>query len=139
MLIFSHYFRINSPRRQEVYDQEEQTPEEVTLGGGGGGGARRIGGDGGRKQGAKAKGPPGKDNSYISVKLPDDIMQHLGRQYGLDNNKHVQTQILGIPSDHLDSIDFEEESKNKETESQTTSSTTTTTESSTSQTNKNLG
>ena len=105
-------FRINSPRRQESQEEAEEarrTPEEVSLGG---------------------KVPPGlppgvkaKDGSYISVKLPDDIMKHLGRQYGLENNQHVQKQILGIPSDHLESLDFDKESKKKQPESQQTTTT----------------
>ena len=86
-----------SKEPQEEAEEARRTPEEVSLGG---------------------KVPPGlppgvkaKDGSYISVKLPDDIMKHLGRQYGLENNQHVQKQILGIPSDHLESLDFDKESK----------------------------
>ena len=103
-------FRINSPRRQDQ-EQERLPPEEVSLN--------------------KADPRPGerrknKDGSYISVKLPDDIMKHLGRQYGLDNNNdHVQKQILGIPSDHLN-MNEEEESNRNQKESQTTTTTTTT-------------
>lgn len=122
-------FRINSPRRQQQEEegqektQEERTPpEEVSLGGG---------------PPPAGAGKKGQDDSYISVKLPDDIMKHLGRQYGLDKNKHVQTQILGIPSDHLESLDFDE-SKSKQSESHTTISTATT-ESSTPQDNNNQG
>ena len=93
-------FRINSPRRKEAEEMEEarRTPEEVSLGGGG-------------QPAPPEPSPPrgkNKDGSYISVKLPDDIMKHLGRQYGLDKNQHVQKQILGIPSDHLESLDFDE-------------------------------
>jgi len=103
-------FRINSPRKQDI-DQLEELP------------ARKN-----EKQ---------KNGDYISVKLPDDILKHLGKQYGLDKNKHVQTQILGIPSDHLahlDDIDFDDEPANDlknnypESLSTTTTTTTTTTE-----------
>ena len=128
-------FRINSPRRQEAptpetdddEDVDDGAPEEISLGAGGETGV------------AANHGGKLKDSSYISVKLPDDIMQHLGRQYGLDNSKHVQKQILGIPSDHLESLNFEEESKNKKSESHTKATTTSTTISSTTHENKNKG
>ena len=104
-------FRINSPRRKDAEQQQggRQTPEEVSLGGG--------------VAPAPPEPPPprakNKDGSYISVKLPDDIMKHLGRQYGLDKNQHVQKQILGIPSDHLESLDFDESQQTTTTESST--------------------
>ena len=104
-------FRINSPRRKDAEQQQggRQTPEEVSLGGGG--------------APAPPEPPPprakNKDGSYISVKLPDDIMKHLGRQYGLDKNQHVQKQILGIPSDHLESLDFDESQQTTTSESST--------------------
>ena len=43
------------------------------------------------------------------MKLPADIFKHLGKQYGLDSNKQVQSQILGIPNSHLDHINFDDD------------------------------
>ena len=99
-------FRINSPRLPDSDQVEDPFP-------------------------AGPPPPPGKKsvannkNDFISVKLPDDIMQHLGKQYGAGGNDHVQKQILGIPSDHLETLNFNE-NKNKHSESRTTSATTTT-------------
>jgi len=51
-----------------------------------------------------------KKPSYISVKLPDDIQQHLGQNYGQDKRT-----ILGIPVEHLadhDTVENINESQN---------------------------
>jgi len=74
-------FRINSPRRTDGEPGPSESP--------------------GKPTGAK-----NKPSDYIAVKLPADIFKHLGKQYGLDGNKQVQSQILGIPDSHLDHINF---------------------------------
>ena len=96
-------FRINSPRLPDTDQAEDPFP-------------------------AGPPPPPEKkganSNDFISVKLPDDIMQHLGKQFAAGGEDHVQKQILGIPSDHLETLNFNGNSKEK-SESQTTSATTT--------------
>jgi len=44
-----------------------------------------------------------QDNQYISVKLPEDVMQHFGKQYGI-GNKDKFTNILGLPAGHIPPI-----------------------------------
>ena len=111
-------FRINSPRLPDSDNQED--PFSVP----------------GSPRPPPPPPPPGKktnrNSDFIKVKLPDDIMQHLGKQFGgPGGDKHVQKQILGIPSDHLETINFQENEKQKQSESRTTSAVTTTTTSTT--------
>ena len=75
-------FRINSPRRSDKPESPEEPAQKPGL--------------------TKNQ----KQSDYIAVKLPADIFKHLGKQYGLDDNKQVQSQILGIPNSHLDKINF---------------------------------
>ena len=75
-------FRINSPRRSDKPDSPEEPPQNPGL--------------------AENQ----KQSDYIAVKLPADIFKHLGKHYGPDDKKQVQSQILGIPDSHLDQINF---------------------------------
>ena len=106
-------FRINSPRLPDSDQHQEEDPFPAP--------------------GSPPPPPPpdrktNRNSDFIKVKLPDDIMQHLGKQYGGGGgDQHVQKQILGIPSDHLETINFEENQNNKQSESRTTSAATTTT------------
>ena len=36
----------------------------------------------------------GKDGKYINIKLPDDILKHFEKQYGIGNDDHI-SNILG--------------------------------------------
>jgi hypothetical protein len=55
--------------------------------------------------GAPADGGPvrPKDGKYINIKLPDDILKHFEKQYGIGNDDHI-SNILGIPADHLPNL-----------------------------------
>ena len=36
----------------------------------------------------------GRDENYIKVKLPDDILKHFEKQYGINSDDHI-SNILG--------------------------------------------